>query len=118
MSKEAASSDAGKSPAANEVRITLSRPIKAHDEDRTELVFREPTGADVQRYGDPVLIDLNAAGRPPVSFNTPAMSAMIAALAGIPPSSVSAMTAADWKTAAWAIAPFFIPDLPQLVGAG
>lgn len=93
--------------------IPLSKPIPAHGETVKHLVFREPTGADLADHGVPVRFDF-AKNTPDVIFDTPKMTAMLAALAGVPPSSIRMLSATDWTTCAWAITDFFVPDLAAL----
>ncbi len=91
--------------------IPLSKPIMAHGEERTELSFREPTGADLAACGMPVKLSESF----DVEFDTKKMAAMLAALSGVPPSSIGQLKSVDWTTCAWAITDFFVPDLATLL---
>src|SRR5262245_13251011 len=76
----------------------------------TQIVLREPTAGDIERIGNPVLIELYEA-RPKIEFDTRIMTAMLAHLASVPPSSIRMMHPKDWNNAAWMVANFFMPDL-------
>jgi len=93
-------------------KITLIKAVTANGEEVKELVFREPTGADIERVGNPVSVDF-AQDPPKISYER-SMSAMIAALAEIPPSTVKQMNARDWENAALVITNFFLPDLSRI----
>jgi hypothetical protein len=88
---------------------TLSKPIQAHGEELRILRWREPTGADIERAGNPIVIDFFGE-KPTLTFNEKKMGAMISALCQIPPSSVRQLTAADWNSIAWKLVRFFMPQ--------
>jgi hypothetical protein len=98
---------------AQPLTFKLAKPVDAHGEAVKELVVREPTGMDIMRAGNPVLIDFNMTP-PQVSFDAPKMRAMIATLCSVPTSTVDKLSAKDWNTVAWGVASFFIPDMAQL----
>ncbi len=100
-------------PSDGKIRVPLSKPIEAHGESLAALAFREPNGGDIARCGNPVKFNL-AAADPEPSFDEAKMTAMMAALAGVPPSSIALMTSRDWMTCAWVLADFFAPDLTTL----
>jgi hypothetical protein len=87
---------------------TLSKPIHAHGEELRFLKWREPTGADIERAGNPIVVDFFGE-KPSLTFNEKKMSAMISALCQIPPSSVRQLTASDWNSIAWKLVRFFMP---------
>ncbi len=89
----------------------LRKPIIANGEEVKELTFREPTAADIERTGNPVLIDMLSGETPKLTFDAKAMSQMMALLAGVPPSTVKQMNTKDWNSAAWTLASFFMPDI-------
>lgn len=94
------------------VTVTLTKAVPSGDGTEVkELKFREPTGGDIERCGQPLLIDMLSGETPKISFDTKAMSAMMAVLAAVPPSTIRHMNAADWNTAAWSLARFFMPVL-------
>ncbi|HWJ72594.1 MAG TPA: phage tail assembly protein [Kaistia sp.] len=95
------------------IHVPLSKAIPAHGEDIKELAFREPTGGDITRCGNPVKFNL-ASADPEPSFDEVKMTAMMAALAGVPPSSIAVLTSRDWMTCAWMLSDFFAPDLATL----
>lgn len=110
MADEAKKEDAA-SPSSDTV-VKLRKPIQANGEDVSELKFREPTGGDIERVGNPVNIDVfTNQGVPTTSFDEKKMSAMMALLAGVPPSSVRLLHPKDWNNCAWSLLPFFTPDL-------
>jgi hypothetical protein len=90
------------------VTISLTKPIHAYGEDLSELTFREPSGGDIAAAGMPVRFDLSKA-EPDIEFNATEMTAMLSRLASVPPSSIALLTAGDWISAAYAVAPFFVP---------
>lgn len=99
------------SSADGSVVITLRKPIIANGDEVKELKFREPTAADIERCGNPVLLDMLSSETPKMSFDTKSMTAMMAQLAAVPPSTIRQMHPRDWTTTAWSLAGFFMPDL-------
>jgi hypothetical protein len=90
---------------------TLRKPVPGGDgEDVSELKFREPTAADIERCGNPVLLDM-ASDPPKISFDSKSMSQMMALLATCPPSTIRRLHTRDWNSIAWRLASFFLPDL-------
>jgi len=98
-------------PEKTEVTVALRKPIQANGETVTSLTFREPTAADIERCGNPVSIDFFSGESPRLSFDAAAMTKMMSTLAAIPPSSVRSMNTRDWNSAAWALTPFFLPEM-------
>ena len=90
------------------VKFPLRKAIRKEGEPVKEIEFREPTGHDIELYGDPVNIDFSV-DPPKVSFDERKMSRMLAGLAGIPESSIRSMDPRDWKGAAYTVAHFFMP---------
>jgi len=85
--------------------IKLAIPIKAHDEELTELNLRRPTVQEVRAIKSlPYKIDQNDE----VSLDMDASAKYIAVCAGIPPTSVNQLDLSDLHTASWAIARFFM----------
>lgn len=95
----------------NEIVVTLRKSIQAHGDEVKELRFREPTAGDIEKCGNPVNLEFNEDGKPKMSFEAKSMSAMMSALAAVPPSSIRSMHPRDWENAAWNLASFFMPDL-------
>jgi len=96
------------------IRITLEKPIRAHDDDNvTVLEMREPTAMDIESIGMPVKWEVRLEGAETViltpMINPRVMSQMILTLAAIPLSSVRMMHPRDWSTAAMLLANFFVP---------
>lgn len=85
--------------------IKLAIPIKAHDEELTELTLRRPTVQEVRAIKSlPYKIDQNDE----VSLDMETSAKYIAVCAGIPPSAVNQLDLSDLHTASWAIARFFM----------
>lgn len=99
---------ASSSADADKIRISLTRPVPAHGEEIAELSFREPTGGDIARCGNPVKFNFSA-DPPEISFDEAKMAKMLSLLAGVPESSIARLTAADWMTSAYSVAGFFFP---------
>ena len=99
-------------PQAESTAITfaLQQQIVAHGQSVKELKFREPTGGDLIRYGNPVRFvpgqDITEA-----TFDEGKLANMIAALASINRGAVDQMHPQDIVECGWLIAPFFIPGL-------
>ncbi len=81
------------------VTLKLVKPISAHGELVAELTIREPTARDLKEF---------RIGDPTVGNFLP----LIAALAGIPPSSVEALHPADVFEAVEVIGPLLLPPPP------
>ena len=96
--------------AASSIVIKLTKSVIANGDEVMELSFREPTGADIERCGNPVLVDWIPNERPKYTFDSKSMTQMLAALAVVPPSTIRQMHSRDWNTAAWSLAHFFMPD--------
>jgi hypothetical protein len=71
-----------------------------------QLTFREPTGADILRVGNPVWI--NTAGE--IMFDERKMTAMMAQLSGVLYPLLEAMHPQDWNSCAYRLRRFFLPD--------
>ena len=82
-----------------DVRNNRGDPLK-------ELSFREPTGGDINRYGNPVHVNQEG----DVIINERKMTTMIAALSGSLPSFIEAMDPRDWNSCAYRLRSFFLPD--------
>jgi len=95
------------------ISFPLRKEVDAHGEKINKLTFREPSGADIERYGNPLIIDMSTEV-PTVTFDERKMAAMLSALATVPLSTIRALSPRDWTTCAWGIAPFFMPDLRML----
>jgi Phage tail assembly chaperone proteins, E, or 41 or 14 len=85
----------------------LHKPVRnAKNVPVHELSFREPTGGDINRYGNPVRFD----GTGALVIDERKMTAMISALANILPPFLETMDPRDWNSCAYRLRGFFIPD--------
>jgi hypothetical protein len=86
----------------------LHKPIR---NDRNELVhelfFREPTGGDINRYGNPTRITLDGE----VAIDEQKMMRVMAALSGHLLPLLETMDPRDWNSCAYRLRNFFLPDL-------
>lgn len=83
-------------------RFKLSGPVEAHGEEVSELVFREPTGADIVHDGNPIRWDM--------TINEVVMERHMSTLAAVPPSTIRKLKAKDWQTIAFELGSrFFLP---------
>jgi hypothetical protein len=97
-------------PQANDDPLShiLTRPIQAHGEEVAVLKWREPTGGDIEKAGNPIVISGMGGGEPKLSFDEIKMTKMISQLAAIPPSSVRMLMARDWNAISLKIFRFFM----------
>jgi hypothetical protein len=103
--------DAPKNGATSPIIIKLRNKVpNGEGDDVDELKFREPTGADIERVGNPINIDMMSGDTPKVTFDTKIMTQMMSTLAAVPPSTIRKMHTRDWNTAAWSLTSFFMPD--------
>ncbi len=87
----------------------LSKPIEAHGEQVTILRWREPTGFDIEKAGNPIVVETSPGGdRLRVTFDEKKMSAMISQLSKVPPHSVRSLVARDWNAVAFKVFRFFM----------
>ena len=92
------------------ITITLQKSVIANGDEVMSLTFREPTGGDIERAGNPVLIDWST--DPPMArYDSKAMTQMMSLLAAVPPSTIRSMNSRDWETAAVQLQSFFLPEL-------
>jgi hypothetical protein len=89
------------------ITVRLRRPILGNNrEELHELTFREPTGRDIVRYGNPVRID--SAGE--IQVDEKKMLAIMAQLSGVLPPMLETMSPVDWNSCAYRLRIFFLPD--------
>ena len=94
------------------VVVRLRRQIRNNKNELiSEISFREPTGGDINRYGNPVRIDKNL----DIQIDDPRMITMMGQLSGILPPMIEQMDTRDYATCAFRLAGFFIPDLTMWV---
>jgi hypothetical protein len=98
-------------PVVDPNSFTLTKPIQAHGDEIKVLRWREPTGGDIERAGNPINIEMFGLEQPRLSFDEKKMTAMISLLCAIPPSSVRQITASDWNSIAWRMVGFFMPNM-------
>src|SRR5262245_48472572 len=85
----------------------LHRPIRdMKGEEIKELIFREPTGGDINRYGNPVRINQDG----DVVIDERKMTLIMAALTGILSPLLERMDPRDWNSCAYRLRGFFLPD--------
>ena len=85
----------------------LHRKITGNrNETLDELSFREPTGGDINRIGNPVLIDSDGE----VIIDERKMTMMMAALSGVLSPMLDRLDPRDWNSCAYRLRRFFLPD--------
>jgi hypothetical protein len=91
------------------VRVKLlHKPVRNNQGELVhELVFREPTGGDINRYGNPCRINVDGE----VVIDEQKMMRVIAALSGILPPFLDAMDPRDWNSCAYRLRSFFLPEM-------
>jgi hypothetical protein len=86
----------------------LHKPVRNNQGDLVhELVFREPTGGDINRYGNPCRVNVDGE----VVIDEQKMMRVIAALSGILPPFLDAMDPRDWNSCAYRLRNFFLPEV-------
>lgn len=91
--------------------INLRKSVIANGDEVNLLTFREPTAGDIETVGNPVNLDFFQGDTPKATFDTKVMTKMMSQLAAVPPSTIRQMHPRDWNTAAWILAPFFMPEM-------
>ena len=85
----------------------LHKPVRnMKGEMVNELAFREPTGGDINRVGNPCMVNQDG----DVIIIDRKMTTMIAQLSGILQPFIEAMDPRDWNSCAYRLRGFFIPD--------
>ena len=85
----------------------LHKPVRGPKGDMVnELTFREPTGGDINRYGNPCIVDQFG----DVIILDRKMITMIAVLSGILQPFIETMDPRDYNSCAYRLRGFFIPD--------
>ena len=78
-----------------------------NNEEINEVLFREPTGADINRYGSPIRINQDGM----FDINDRAMAMVMAALSGINLPFLEHMDPRDWNSCAYRpLKLYFQPD--------
>lgn len=95
------------------LKLKLRKSIQAYtndsDDPLTELTFREPTGGDIERCGDPLKWDYSG-DSPTFTYDERKMTKMLAQLASVPDSAIRKLHPRDWASAALMVSSFFMPD--------
>ena len=84
----------------------LHRGVRKGAETVHELTFREPTGGDINRCGNPCHVNQDG----DVLILERKMTTMMSQLSGILPPFIEAMDPRDWNSCAYRLRGFFIPD--------
>jgi hypothetical protein len=85
----------------------MHKPVRNNKGDMVkELTFREPTGGDINRYGNPCHVDQNG----DVVILERKMTTMMAVLSGVLQPFLEGMDPRDWNSCAYRLRGFFIPD--------
>jgi len=100
---------APKANGAEALTLALRKSVIANGDEVKELKFREPTGGDIARAGNPVILDFSK-DPPGFTYDVKAMELMMAMLAAVPPTTIKAMHPKDWENGALMLAGFFVPD--------
>jgi hypothetical protein len=88
------------------IKLRRKSIVGNNGEQLTELTFREPTGGDIVRHGNPVHIDREGEFK----IDEKKMTAMMGQLSGVLAPLLHAMHPVDWNTCADRLAIFFVPD--------
>jgi len=84
----------------------LHRGVRSGPDTVHELSFREPTGGDINRCGNPCHVNQDG----DVIILERKMTTMMSQLSGILPPFIEAMDPRDWNSCAYRLRGFFIPD--------
>jgi hypothetical protein len=93
------------------ITVTLSKPIKAHGRDVSELTLRPLTGKDFRICCAPVKVGMR--GEEGI-VDTQAVSSLISELAGVPIGSVDQLAGVDWFTC-WCVIQDFLDTMNMAV---
>jgi len=86
----------------------LYRPIRGNNqEELTSLTFREPTGGDINRCGNPCRVNSDG----DVVIDEKKMTLIMANLSGVLSPLLDRMDPRDWNSCAYRLRGFFLPDL-------
>jgi hypothetical protein len=85
----------------------LHRSVRNHkNEEVRELLFREPTGADINRHGNPCRVN----GDFEIVIEERKMTMMMASLAGVLTPEIERLDPRDWNSCAYRLRGFFLPE--------
>ncbi|MCK9389763.1 MAG: phage tail assembly protein [Sulfuritalea sp.] len=96
--------------------IKLSKPIKAHGEEISEIELREPTGADVMELGYPYLLIIGEDDAQAMELRPKVVCRYVAKLGKIPPSSLNEVSPADFGQMTGVVMGFFGVEAETLKG--
>lgn len=88
------------------VRLVHRAIRNTRNEEIKELSFREPTGGDINRYGNPVRINQDG----DVVIDEKKMTWIMSALSGVLTPMLERMDPRDWNSCAYRLRNFFLPD--------
>jgi hypothetical protein len=89
------------------VKLVHTKPIRNHRNELIEaLTFRQPTGGDINRCGNPVRISQDG----DVIIDERKMTLMMASLSGVLSPVLETIDPRDWNSAAYRLRPFFLPE--------
>jgi hypothetical protein len=88
------------------VKLLHKQTRNNKNEPISELRFREPTGGDINRYGNPVRIDQDGE----IIIDERKMTAIISILSGVLLPFIEALDPRDWNSCAYRLRSFFIPN--------
>lgn len=88
------------------VTIQLSQPVTAHGAEITEITMREPVPADTMDLGMPYVIDVSS-DDPAIAFKPSVIAKYVVRLAGVPMSTVKALSMSDWQALQVEVQGFF-----------
>ena len=90
------------------ITIQLKKPIKAHGEEVSEITLREPVTKEVIEIGQPMLIIVGDEGKSTgIEIRQRVVARWVSKLAGIPMSSVEALSLGDYSRCTAAVMGFF-----------
>lgn len=92
---------------STDVIVPLSKPIKAHDEELSQLTLREPTTEEVMEEGYPFLVVTSKTGDSGVELRPKVVARYVMKLSGIPLSSVKQLSVPDLQRCQVAVMGFF-----------
>jgi len=87
--------------------VKLSKPIKAHGEEITEITLREPAVEDVLELGHPFLVVQDDSSKSAVELRPKVIAEYVVRLAKVPMSTVKMMTIKDLFACQAAVMGFF-----------
>jgi hypothetical protein len=89
------------------VKILHRKVANERGELVTEVRFREPRAADINRWGNPCRLSNEGE----ILMDERKMTYMISALSGLLPLTIELLDTRDWNSLAYRLRPFFLPEL-------